>query len=104
MAKKVKKKELKEQRREQQAAEREAAAQAAAKRQRIMRRLVIAVPIVTVALSLVLWLALDAPRAAALAGLVGVAVWIPTVLGSVGSEIEPRDRTRAGSIDFGNRK
>lgn len=103
MAKKAKKKSEKELRREREAAAREAAMQAAAKRQRRMRMLLIATPIVTLAAALPVWLALDSPRAAALVGLVGVAVWIPLMLGSVGAEITPRDSMRAGSIDFGRR-
>lgn len=104
MAKKVTKRELREQRREQEQAEREAAEEKATKRLRLMRLLVAVVPIVTLAFAVPTWLVLDSPRAAALIVLVGVAVWIPVLLGSLGSAIEPRDRTRAGSIDFGNRK
>ncbi len=102
MGKKAKKKDEKNLKREQEAAARQAAMEAAAKRQRLMRMLLIADPIVTLAVALPVWLLLDSPRAAALVGLVGVAVWIPLLLGSIGGEIEPRDRTRAGSIDFGN--
>lgn len=83
---------------------REAAARAAALRLRRMRIAMIAVPIVTLALAMSTWLAADAPRAAALIGLVGVGTWIPILLGALGAEIEPRDRTRAGSIDFGHRR
>jgi len=104
MAKKVTKRELREQRREQEQAERQAAEEKATKRLRLMRLLVAVVPLVTLAFALPTWLALDSPRAAALIALVGVAVWIPTLLGSLGSAIQPRDRTRAGSIDFGNGK
>lgn len=103
MAKRTKKKE-KQERREQEAAARQMAAQAAAARLRKMRMLGVAVPLVTLAFALTAWLAMDSPRVAALGALVGVAVWIPVLLGSIGSEIQPRDRTRAGSIDFGNRQ
>ncbi len=104
MAKKVNKRELREQRREEERAEREAAEAKAQKRLRLMRLLVAVVPLVTLAFAIPTWLVLESPRAAALLAVVGVAVWIPVLLGGLGSAIEPRDRTRAGSIDFGHRK
>lgn len=103
MAKKTKR-ERKRDKREQEAAELEAAEQVATRRRRTMRWIVIAIPLVTLAASGITWAATDDIRMAALVGLLGVGLWVPALLGSIGGAVQPRDRTRAGSIDFGNRR
>ncbi len=74
------------------------------RRARIMRAFLIALPILTIAAAAGAYFALDDKRMAALVGVIGVALWVPALLGSIGSSVRPRDRTRAGSIDFGNRR
>ena len=39
-----------------------------------------------------------------LTGMIGLAIWLPLVIGSIGSQVTPRDRTRAGAIDFGGER
>jgi hypothetical protein len=36
--------------------------------------------------------------------LAGAMVWLMVALGFVGGQVKPKDRDRAGSIDFGNRR
>lgn len=62
------------------------------------------VPIVTVAVALGVYFGTGDKQLAALIGMIGLALWVPTLLGLLGGQVPPRDRTRAGSIDFGNKR
>ena len=61
-------------------------------------------PVVFLAVAIGVYVALDDKQLAGLIGMVGLAIWVPVLLGLIGARIQPRDRTRAGSIDFGNRR
>lgn len=103
MAKKTKK-ERKRDKREQEAAERDVAERAAARTRGIMRAVVIAIPILTIAAALITWAVTEETSTAAMVGLIGIGLWVPALLGLIGAAVNPRDRTRAGSIDFGQRR
>ena len=104
MAKSKKKKSDKKARREEQKrAEQEArrrAEEAAARR----KRWLIGVVLLTTAAALTAWFALDNERLTGIAILVGGLLFLLIALGALGAGIEPRDRDRAGAIDFGNRE
>lgn len=104
MGRKKSKKDKKREAREQAAAEEQAALEAFEARRRLYRIAAVAVPVVTIAAAVGIYLGMDDQQLAALVGMVGLAGWIPVVLGALGSRITPRDRTRAGSIDFGNKR
>ncbi|MCZ7678255.1 MAG: peptidase dimerization domain-containing protein [Sandaracinaceae bacterium] len=97
-------KEHKREKREQEAAAIEAAEQAAARYRRMMRAVVIAIPLATLVAAGVTWAVTDDVQTAALVGLIGIGLWVPAILGSIGAAVAPRDRTKAGSIDFGQRR
>ncbi|HEY8430597.1 MAG TPA: hypothetical protein VIL20_19590 [Sandaracinaceae bacterium] len=104
MGKKKSKKQEKREQRERRAAELAAIERVAYRRRRIMRAVVIAIPLVTIAAAVLTYVLTDEAQTAALVGLIGVGLWVPAVLGLVGGAVSPRDRTRAGSIDFGHRR
>jgi putative exporter of polyketide antibiotics len=103
MTKKTKK-DLRRERNEREEAEREAALQRVQMYQRVFRICVIALPIVTIAAALGAFYGAGDRRMAAMIGLVGTALWIPALLGLIGASVKPRDRIRAGSINFGKRR
>jgi hypothetical protein len=83
----------------------EAEARAAQERAQRRRRIIIAaVPIVALAVAAGVYFGLDEPSLAGAALLGGALVWLMVGLGFLGSSVQPRDRHRAGSIDFGNRR
>ncbi|MDQ3030835.1 MAG: hypothetical protein M3Y87_00300 [Myxococcota bacterium] len=90
---------------DREAAEAMKAADQAAVEQMTRRRRVIlaAVPAITALLALGAYFAFDDRRAVAVILVLGIAAWVPFALGSIGGAIPPRDRNRAGSIDFGRR-
>jgi Na+/citrate or Na+/malate symporter len=94
-------KESKKQREHEEAAQ---AHEALARRQRTMRIASIAVPAVTLLAAVATYFATESKGPAALVGLIGVAIWMPVLLGTLGGAVPPRDRTRAGSIDFGQKR
>jgi len=103
MSKKKKtKRELKKEQREQEAEEREAARLAFEARRRKYRIAAAVVPAVTLALAIGVYIGTDDKQLAGLIGMFGLAIFVPLLLGAVGSEVKPRDRVRAGAIDFGN--
>lgn len=102
MAKSNKKR--KKERRAEEKAELEAAREAAERRQRRYRRILVALPLATLAAAAATYFGFDDVRAAALVGVIGVALWVPILLGALGGSVRPRDRDRAGSIDFGQRR
>jgi hypothetical protein len=98
------KKESKKEKREREAAAREAAERELERVARIRRAVVIALPLVTLLAVGITWAVTEDVQTAALVGLIGVGLWVPILLGAVGAAVRPRDRTRAGSIDFGQKR
>ncbi|MBX3273515.1 MAG: hypothetical protein KF729_24845 [Sandaracinaceae bacterium] len=99
-----KKKTKRDQRREERDAaveEERAATEVFEERRRRFRIAAAVLPVVALAAAIGVYLATDDKQLAGLTGLVGVAIWIPLFLGAIGSQVTPRDRTRAGAIDFG---
>lgn len=90
--------------REQEQAEHAHLTAALERRQRTMRVASLAIPGVTVVTAVVTYLVTESAGLAAFVGLVGVGIWMPVLLGALGSAVPPRDRARAGSIDFGQRR
>ena len=90
---------------DREAAEATKAAEQAALEQATRRRRAIlgAVPAITALLAIGAWLAFEDRRAVAVILVLGIAAWVPIALGSIGAGIPPRDRNKAGSIDFGRR-
>lgn len=74
------------------------------RRSQTRRYVLIGVPILTAAVALGLWLGLDDERLAGVAILLGAVVFLLYALGTLGGSVEPRDRDKAGAIDFGTRK
>lgn len=102
-----KKKTKRDKRREErdEAAERERLAQQFfEERRRKYRIAAVVLPIVALAAAIGIYLATDDKQLAGLTGMVGLAIWLPLVIGSIGSQVTPRDRTRAGAIDFGSER
>ncbi len=97
-----KKSERKAQREAQKAAEAAAqrAAELAAQRR---KRLMIGVLAATVLAALGAYFGLEDERLTGIAILVGGLLFLLVALGALGAGISPRDRYRAGAIDFGNR-
>lgn len=84
-------------------AERDAAQLAHEHRARRNRILLMALPLVTAALAASVYFAFEDRRAVAAIVVVGLAFWVPVLLGTIGGSVPPRDRSRSGSIDFGRR-
>lgn len=103
MAKTKKKKSDKKARREEQRREEEEAKRLAAEAAVRRKRLLIGVVVLTAAAALVAWLVLENERLTGIAILVGGLLFLLVALGALGAGIKPRDRDRAGAIDFGNR-
>ena len=97
-----KKRARKERREAQRAAEAEAK-QRLAEARRKRQRLLVGVVVSTVAAALLSWFVLDNERLTGIAILVGGLLFLLVSLGMLGAGISPRDRDRAGAIDFGNR-
>jgi len=71
---------------------------------RVRQRIIIAIPLVTLAIAAGLWFGLDSASLAGAALLGGAVIWLMAGLGFLGAGVSPRDRTRAGSIDYGKRR
>ncbi len=104
MGKKKTKRELKREEREKRIAEREAAQAAFETKRRKFRIAALVIPIITLAGAIGAYMATDEKQIGGLVGLGGIGIWILVILGLVGSSVKPRDRTRAGSIDFGSKR
>jgi len=78
--------------------------QAAAREIRRRRRFwtLICTPIISGALALGAWTLLESESLTGVAGLLGVGVFVLTLLDKLNDEIRPSDGSRAASIDFGN--
>ena len=93
-------------RKERQRAAKEARqeAQAHAKRRRQLQlRLAGLVGVVTLAVAGVCYWVLENRQLMGVSLLVGGVLFLLMVLGTLASGVQPRDRSRAGSIDYGNR-
>lgn len=77
--------------------------EALGRRRRLRTVLLIAWPVVVGLGALGSYLA-DRPQIAGMLLLGGAVVWFPLWLGSLGRGVSPRDRDRAGGIDFGTRR
>jgi Flp pilus assembly protein TadB len=98
--------ERREARKERQKAAKEARrqAQAGARRRRQMQlRLAGGVAVLTLIAAAVSYWALDNRQLMGVALLIGGVLFLLLVLGTLASGVHPRDRTRAGSIDYGKR-
>ena len=89
--------------------EAEKAARAEAKRQAELaaakrRRVLIAIPALTLLVAAGTYFGLNDARLTGVAVLVGGLLWLTVGLAGLGSSIQPRDRSRAGSIDFGTKE
>lgn len=103
MSKKTKREKRREERDE--ALEQDRVAKEAFEERRRRYRIAAAVlPIVALAAAIGVYFATDDKQLAGLTGMVGVGIWVPLFLGAIGSQVPPRDRTRAGAIDFGGGK
>lgn len=74
------------------------------RRTRRRRIILAAIPLLTVAAAAGFYFGLEDAQAAGISLLVGVVVGLLYGLGTLGAAVPPRDRGRAGSIDFGNRR
>lgn len=104
MGKKKTKRDLKKEQRARDAEAREVARLNFEARLKKFRVAAGVVPIVGLVAAIGAYYATDDTQLAALVGLIAIAIWIPVGLGAIGGAINPRDRTRAGSIDFGNKR
>jgi Flp pilus assembly protein TadB len=93
-------------RKERQRAAKEAKQQAQARAQRrrqLQLRLAGLVGVVTLVIAGVCYWALDNRQLMGVSLLVGGVLFLLLVLATLASGVQPRDRSRAGSIDYGNR-
>lgn len=98
--------ERREARKERQRAAKEArrAAEEQAQRRRQMQlRLAGVVAVLTLVVAGVSYWALDNRQLMGITLLIGGVLFLLIVLATLASGVQPRDRTRAGSIDYGNR-
>jgi fatty acid desaturase len=92
----------KERAREAKEAKREAQ-ERAERRRRMQLRLSAAVAALTLLIAGICYWALDNRQLMGITLLVGGVLFLVIALGTLASGVQPRDRTRAGSIDYGNR-
>jgi hypothetical protein len=83
-------------------AKREAEALAQRRRQ-LQLRLSAGVALLTLVVAGVCYWALDNRQLMGITLLIGGVLFLVLALGTLASGVQPRDRTRAGSIDYGNR-
>ncbi len=94
-ARKERAKEAKEAKREAQ--------ERAQKRRRLQLNMSAAVAILTLAVAGVCYWVFDNRQLVGITLLIGGVLFLVLALGTLASGVQPRDRTRAGSIDYGNR-
>ena len=75
----------------------------AQRRRRLQIRLSAAVAVLTVVIAGLCYWALDNRQLMGITLLIGGVLFLVLALGTLASGVQPRDRTRAGSIDYGNR-
>ena len=98
--------ERREARKERQKAAKEARRQAEAEAKRRRQRqlgLAAAVGVLTLAVAAVSYFAFENRQLTGISLLIGGVLFLLVVLSTLASSVHPRDRTRAGSIDYGNR-
>jgi len=98
--------ERREARKERQKAAKEARKQAEAeakRRRQLQLRVAAAVGVLTLSIAAVSYFALENRQLTGISLLIGGVLTLLIVLGTLASGVRPRDRTRAGSIDYGNR-
>jgi hypothetical protein len=83
-------------------ARREAEAQAE-RRRRLQMRLAAAVAVLTLVVAGICYWALDNRQLMGVTLLIGGVLFLVIALGTLASGVRPRDRTRAGSINYGKR-
>jgi Flp pilus assembly protein TadB len=83
-------------------AKREARAQATRRRQ-LQMRIAVGVALLTLILAGVCYWVLDNRQLMGVTLLIGGVLFLLLALGTLASSVQPRDRTRAGSIDYGKR-
>ena len=76
---------------------------AAQKRRQLQIRLSAAVAVLTLVIAGVCYWAFDNRQLMGITLLIGGVLFLVLALGTLASGVQPRDRTRAGSIDYGNR-
>ena len=74
------------------------------KRQGTRKLLLVAIPVVVLALSLLFWFVVKSSFATGLTALAGIAIWIGLFASSLSQDIPPADRSSSANIDFGTRK
>jgi peptidoglycan/LPS O-acetylase OafA/YrhL len=94
-ARKERAKEAKEAKREAQ--------ERALQRRRLQIRISAAVAVLTLAIAAVCYWVFDNRQLMGITLLIGGVLFLVLALGTLASGVQPRDRTRAGSIDYGNR-
>lgn len=104
MGKKKTKRVLRREERDRRTAEREVAKAEFEARRRKYRIAAMLIPLITLGGAIGIYMATDDKQLAGLVGLGGVGIWILVILGLIGSSVQPRDRARAGSIDFGSKR
>jgi uncharacterized membrane protein len=92
----------KERAREAKEAKREAA-ERAEQRRRMQLRLSAAVAVLTLLIAAICYWVLENRQLMGITLLIGGVLFLVVALGTLASGVQPRDRTRAGSIDYGNR-
>jgi len=92
----------KERAREAKEAKREAQ-ERAEQRRRMQLRLSAAVAVLTLLIAGICYWVLENRQLMGITLLIGGVLFLVVALGTVASGVQPRDRTRAGSIDYGNR-
>ncbi len=75
----------------------------AQRRRRLQLRMSAAVAVLTLAIAGICYWALDNRQLMGITLLIGGVLFLVLALGTLASGVQPRDRTRAGSIDYGNR-
>ena len=101
-----KQKERREARKDRQKAAKEARQEAEAQaklRRKKQMRLAGAVGVLTLAIAGVCYWVLDNRQLMGVTLLIGGVLFLLLALGTLASGVQPRDRSRAGSIDYGNR-
>jgi len=80
-----------------------AAAASARRRRQLQIRLSAAVAVLTLAVAALCYWVLDNRQLMGITLLIGGVLFLLLALGTLASGVQPRDRTRAGSIDYGKR-
>jgi uncharacterized membrane protein len=75
----------------------------AERRRRMQMRISAAVAVLTLAIAAICYWVLDNRQLMGITLLIGGVLFLVLALGTLASGVQPRDRTRAGSIDYGNR-